>query len=478
MESEKTQLDVLPSKIKISYALGQTACGIITGIVYASITYFYNTKMGMDGLLLGTAWLIFGIWNTINDPIVSYISDNTRHRLGRRTPYIRYGSWVHGILFILAWYPLVNPEDQIGLFINFIIILVLFDTLFSLIGMCYFCLPAEMTTSAQERGEIGFITSIFNIVGMGVQVAIPVLFLTGNDTTLDPMFRPAVILIGISSAAVMYITSYFVKENQFAQLQPHEPFWLGLKRTFHNKPFFIYEIASFSLQFLMTVISTGAFYYLDYVLKLKYEDILTDYRYYLMIVGIGCVIIGGMKYCLNNIGKLGPRKIMLYSFSIAALGFLLWFFTGHNLLLSAFPIAFVILGAAGALIANPAIIGDVIDYDELITGARREAVYAGFNAIITKPAISLANWAFLGIITWFGFLRPTIEGSQIVYYEQPESATTGILFALTLIPAFFMALSAIAMVFYPLHGEKWAQQKIEIIQMHRDKQAEYEKTLN
>jgi len=67
---------------------------------------------------------------------------------------------------------------------------------------------------------------------------------------------------------------------------------------------------------------------------------------------------------------------------------------------------------------------DVIDYDEKLTGLRREGMYAGINSFVTKPAISLAQAAFITIVGWFGFDQSLAKGLQ------PESAHTGILMGL------------------------------------------------
>jgi GPH family glycoside/pentoside/hexuronide:cation symporter len=474
MESGTVQ-EVLPIKYKLAYSFGSLASGMFTGMVYSFITFFYNTKFGMDERLLGIAWLLFGIWNTINDPIVSYISDNTRHKLGRRTPYIRYGSWVYGLLFILSWFPFAKPGDQIGLFINFIIVMILFDTMFSLIGMCFFCLPAEMTTSAKERASIGLYSAVFNILGLGVQFFITSVYLTGNDTRLDPRFQPSIVAIGIIFSAVLFVMSYFIKENQFAKMQEHEPFWEGLKKTFKNKPFLIYEVASFSNQMLMTIIATGILYYLDYVILIDLEEALTDWRYIVAILAIGAIVLVGMVFLMKNIDRYGPKRISVYGFTIAALGFLGLFFTGRDFFHSIVPLGLLGVGAAAGIIITAPLVGDIMDYDETLTGERREGVYAGVNAVITKPSISIANWAFLFVISWFGFVRPTVEGTTITKHTQTPEAITGILIAFALLPAIFMIVSAIAMVFYPLDGPAWKKKKFEIQQLHNQKEQQWQK---
>ena len=60
-------------KTKLNFSFGSLANNILNGFVFGNITFFYHEKLAMDSELLGIAWLIFGIWNTINDPIASHL---------------------------------------------------------------------------------------------------------------------------------------------------------------------------------------------------------------------------------------------------------------------------------------------------------------------------------------------------------------------------------------------------------------------
>ena len=129
------------------------------------------------------------------------------------------------------------------------------------------------------------------------------------------------------------------------------------------------------------------------------------------------------------------------------------------------PVALVVflltgVGFAGGMYLVPIMNGDVIDYDELKTGARREGIYAGVNSLITKPAISLANAAFLMIAKWFGYNTELTAGLQ------SETAKHGVLVAWMAIPAILLVISAISMKFYPLYGKKWDEQKQSLAERH------------
>ncbi|MHA1688704.1 MAG: MFS transporter [Promethearchaeota archaeon] len=457
-------VEKVPRKSKIAFSFGGLANDILNGFVFSNITFYYNAKLGLDATLLGIAWLIFAIWNTLNDPIISYIIDNTRTRLGRRIPYIRYGSFLYGAAFIFCWFPIAPIGNDIGLFFNFLAALFILDTAFTFIGCCFFSLPNEIAITAKQRGSIVVYRTIIGFINTILGLILPIMLLTGHEGIPD-IFYIAIIIIGIICSLLLYGTSYYYKENIFAQLQPHEPFIEGLRLTLKNKSFWIYAIPAFLITLVYPVFSTGLLYYVDYVV------IGQDIMVFLIIFLLS--VIGGSLFFPRKIMTWGGKRLMMYSLLMIAIGFGILFFVGRNAMLAIIPFIIVGFFFAGASISNGILIGDVIDNDELITGKRREAIYGGVNAIITKPAISLANWFFLSILTLFNFQEPIIVNGVAVKQPQTMMGITGILVAFCILPAFFLSLGALALRWFPLEGPEWLKKKAYLMKLHEQKEREY-----
>ena len=253
-------------KTKLSFSIGGLANGILNGFVFANLTFFYNVKLGAREDLLIFGWLIFIIWNTINDPIAAYIVDNTRTKIGRRVPYIRYGSIFYGLAFIFCWFPISPLDNQVGLFINFVAALFLLDTMFTLVGVCYFSLPNEIAITAKGRASIGVYNSAVGLINIILGFILPVVLLTGQ-VGIHPLFGPTIVTIGIVSSVLLFVTSFGIKENMFAQLQEHEGFIEGLKLTLKNKPFWILMVPAFLIATLYPIFFTGILYYIDYIIS-------------------------------------------------------------------------------------------------------------------------------------------------------------------------------------------------------------------
>ena len=79
----------IPKKAKLAFGALNAGNGVLSGIAFSSITFYYNVKLGLGAGLVALAWFLFAIWNTINDPLFGYMQDKTKSKYGRRIVKIR-----------------------------------------------------------------------------------------------------------------------------------------------------------------------------------------------------------------------------------------------------------------------------------------------------------------------------------------------------------------------------------------------------
>ncbi|TFG28699.1 MAG: MFS transporter [Promethearchaeota archaeon] len=461
MDSNDEFSEYVPKKSKLAYGVLTGSSVILSGIAFSAITFYYNVKLGLSAQLIGIAWLLFAIWNTINDPIFGYLEDRTKsEKYGRRIPYIRFGAPFFGILFILCWFPLVDLSNDFWLFLNLLIVLLLFDTIFTIIGLINFSLPAEMGITQKVRAQIVAYGAVFTSLGFIVSFILPVYLLTGDKSAkINPLFLITMVLIGIICSVIIFVSSFFLKENLYTQLEESLGFIDGIKQTLKNKPFLKYEFSNFSFLLAQTIFTTGIFYYIDFVLGLSGFLTIIPLLLVFLMVFVFTPIFSKLA------GKYGLKKVyifgLLFTGSISVLLFLL----GWSLLAAVIPFLLLGIGFSAIILLRPAVAADIIDFDETITGKRRETSYAGMNAVIEKPAVSIGNWIFLSLITYFGF--------QQNIQTQSFNAKLGIMIAFTLIPAAFVLFSSIVMFFYPLDGPEWNKQKLNLGRIHEEKEKNY-----
>jgi GPH family glycoside/pentoside/hexuronide:cation symporter len=454
-------MNKLPLKSKLAYGGLGAGISLPSQIAFSAITFFYNVKLGLNPNLIGLAWMIFSIWNAVNDPLFGFIGDSTKsEKYGRRIPYIRFGAPIYGVIFILCWFPLVDIKNQLALFLNFIIVLFAFDTIFTILGLINFTLPAEMAMTAKERSNLLVYGNILNSIALLISFILPIILLTGNGSLVDvSAFLVTMVLVGIISAVILFLSSFYLKENKYTQMETSLPVSKGIIETFKNKPFLIFEISNFSFTLAQTILTTAIFYYIDYILVVS--GLIASIPLLLVFLVIFAFLIVFNKLIV----RYGVKKIFIFSILWTGLSFIILFFLGWILTTALIGFVLIGIGMSGYMLSNQVLIADIVDYDETRTGKRRETTYSGINALLTKPAISIANWLFLTIISSLGFQ----EGLQ----PQEYSAQLGILIGFTLIPAIFLIMGGIMMFLYRLDGPEWLSQKQELIKVHEKKETDY-----
>src|ERR1700690_2569869 len=89
--------DRIPIFQKAVYSIGalvnQTQAAAIGAMVLV-----LNLGLGVNPVLVGLVGTIPRLLDAFTDPMIGYISDNSRARYGRRRPFIFFGALVSGIL--------------------------------------------------------------------------------------------------------------------------------------------------------------------------------------------------------------------------------------------------------------------------------------------------------------------------------------------------------------------------------------------
>jgi len=447
MEEEKISLK---SKVSVSFADGMCATlnGLVTG---GGFSYFFTKFLGMDEGKASLVWILFAIWNAFNDPLFGYLSDRTHNKLGRRIPYIRYGSIFYAVVFIFSWVKWPVGQSQGALFFQMFVSLFLFDTFYTAIATSLYIMPYEMAISNKARSGIFIWKIIFSVISMGVpMVVMPLIKPEVGESPAQ--FQLIITLIGLFAFFVIFSSTFMYKERGFNNGNQDSPSILkSIGACFKNKAFLIFEVISFTVIFGQTILMQGILYYFD-----EYSNVSMAACYGALVVGVLIGLITFIKQ-QENWGNKTSILVMCAVFGISCLAMI---FLGQFLLASMICFFGIGVGFAGGMYLIPLVNGDIIDYDESKTATRREGMYAGVNSFITKPAISLANAAFLMILKWFSYdktLKSGLQGAQ---------AQKGILVAWMAFPALLLLLSFISFQYYPLDGEKWNSIKNMISEKH------------
>ena len=453
----------IPLKYKFGVGFANAGSSLMSTIGLGTIDVFYIKIYGANPTLLAWSWMLFIVWNMINDPIIGILEERTKTRWGRRIPYLRFGALPYTLSFILVWFPFMQGE--IGLFFNHLLMLYVFDTFFSMIGLITFGLPAEMAITAKERNRITVFGVCFGAIGMISRWVIEPLFLAGDNPN-QLVFQIVVTIAGIISGLLIFASSYYIKENLYTQEEEAFGFVESITETLKNKPFLIIEVAIFFMVIITELLFTGFIYLFDYVFIFSELSII-------FLIPALIIMITLTIYANNKIGSWGLKKVMILGGFISMIGYIMLFFVGLAnsskipFEIGTFGIGFVGLGLLMFMLNQSPLMGEAIDYDEIRTGKRRETTYSGVNALITKPAVSIAHALLLGIMGLYGFQQ------GVSVSNQPASVATGVLIAVSVVPIICIIIAIIGLYFIPLEGEEWQAKKRHLQEIHMQKEKDY-----
>jgi GPH family glycoside/pentoside/hexuronide:cation symporter len=456
----------VPNKEKIYFGFGVLANTLIVGVVSLYLLDYYINIIKIRYELFILANIIYLIWNTFNDVIFGYYADRTKHKLGRRMPYIRYGAPFFALAFIFFWFPFpgsapgdINNGQSIK-FLQLVIAYLFFDTMLTLVILSFVALPPEMTESTEERTMISLYRTIFTLIGGLTILLVPTIMSLGLD-----VFRIFIIIMGFFCMCAYFVVSYGVKERrklyEIDDVQQEKSNIIkDITQTFKNKAFISFIIYNFCVIYITTMIINFT-PFLTNIFGLEGSSatiiLVAVYSGFLITIPIfvylGKRIESRIQIILTSlICLIGIFSLFLIDliFDIIELYWLILFLDGVLMGLGIFYYPYM---------------SDCIDCDELNTnGRRREAMHFGLNALCTKPAENFPAifGAFILLITGF------IQGGSVS--EQPASAILGLKLMVAIIPMILAIFLIISQFVNPLKGEFLKEMKINVLELHKVKE--------
>lgn len=394
--------------LALRYGTGYIGIAMVTQTTLVWAAYFYAPppESGFPAMLpvawVGWAILLGRIVDGLVDPLVGAWSDATRSSLGRRRPFLLWGSVPLALTFALLWWPPMAFSD-VGRFLYFALMLSAFFFFFTVYTAPYLSLLPELADTRGGRVRLATWQGVAQIVGLGIAMI-------ASGPLIDNYGFGVMGLVLAAIALVTYLVTALTVKEEIREHVPTPGLFESMRLTLRNRPFSYYVGSHVLFWFGFNAVVTGAPYLVTVVMGGSEADTSIALAAAFVVAVLSFPLVGRMA------ARRGLKLTMQVSMGALVLALVLWALVGRLPGgLSAFAqglAVFVVAGfSIGGLFVVPnALVAEVVDYDERLTGMRREAMFFGVQGLLIKISMGLSTFAATQLLKWGGFSADQAAG--------------------------------------------------------------------
>lgn len=387
------------SKI-VALCMGDFSRGMINGIVTTYLLTFFiptnaNTTLPQfflsASLVMAVIRGIGTIVDAITDPWVANLTDNCKHRLGRRIPFMRLAAVPYGLCCLLIFFPPVNGTSYINaVWVGVLLILYyLFSTLYNI---PYSALQAEIVAEPKRRVFLYTINSLLYVISNALVFCTSMTKGMLMDAGISEIWALRIPFIVCCTGGIIaaLIPAFAIREQDYIQQKPYsQPLGEALKAIFSYKNFTIITIGYLVMWVAFTFFNTAQVYYITNLLALP--DI------WVTIVTVISIGVGVCTYPLVNLlaRKVGKKPMLLgacitYVCLYGAIYNYEWVISLIGGPAFALVIGFVIaMPIAITNIIPASMFADLAQYDTIKTGKNRAGMFLAARNFANKLCQSI-----------------------------------------------------------------------------------------
>ena len=355
------------------YSMASAGLNILAITIDTWILYFYAPPLDsgrpqyLPLALIGVLMMVASLWDAVIDPFIGHWSDTLRSRWGRRRPFLVLASPFILLGAVLLWTPPAGIVVVTAIYFMFVNLM--YRSAYSLVGIPYDGTLPEMAPDSKARVGLSYWKNVFGIAGVliGSLVAAP-LFQSIGAVYMG-------VVVGVVGVAAIYLTLLGLRETNRPLGEPMRAID-GLKATFQNKQFLIVFVSTLFVHVCYQMLLINFPYFVTLVLGKSEADVGIFQGVLILMMALT-----GPIWMLWN-KRRSQRWLLNFTMIglaiVVALGFLVGGTAALPLDMQAFLLVTLIgVMLGGYLIVIYAMMGNVVDYDEMLTGRRREAIYYG-----------------------------------------------------------------------------------------------------
>lgn len=395
--------EALPSiRIDVAFSLILLGSTLLWSIIDGWLMYFYLPPAGqgislVPVALYGTAIFAARALNAVLTPAIGYWSDHTQNRWGRRLPFMFGASLPLLIFFTLLWIPPIRGESMINL-VYLGVVLAFYQLTQSLVLLPCGALLPELARSDKHRLRMTAWSSSFQMVGIVLAgLAGMLIQRSGYSTTA--------LIYAVVAFPLLYAPFLVLRERPGLHIDAAKRFgfWQSLSITLRNRAFLVLTGAGICFWAASTFILLVIPFIVTEICRLTISD--TPY-FYLPAVLASLACYPAVTWLSNRFGKWRVFCGSLLASAVVLPGLMLigdWI----PLPLSIQGVTWITLQAvalSGVIMLPRAFAAEITDYDESLTGQRREGAYFSAWSFLDQVINGIAG-AILPLLLLLGRSR-------------------------------------------------------------------------
>lgn len=458
---------------KIGYAAASIGDACSYGFVGAFLLFFLTSVAGINPVVAGTIAAVGGIVDAACSPVIGYLSDKSTLKSGRRRPFLMIACLPLGIAVAMLFSSVDAGETAKVAYYS--VLTIVFWVFFALFFIPYLALGAEITDDYRERTVLRSYAYVFNFFGILFGVVLPTFivdYLCSAGATTETAWQSAGVIVAVITTASIIITWHCTRGKERAEpvRAPSDDgdrnisalirsMLKDYRQIFKLKPIRYLIWGSIFFLIANTLVNSDRMYFLNFNLGMSSDTVS---KVYLICTTAGIVFV---PLIIGTSKVMDKRKTFIVCQILSSAGMIVMSVIGIRSFSGVVVISFIFsLGSSCYWQLLPAMIYDVCEVDELVTGQRREGVITSLQSL-AEAVSGAVSVQILGIILAFsGF-----NGEAAV---QTRQTMDWIGYCFTILPALAMIASVIMIVKYPITGKRY--DKVLLALERKSRGEEYE----
>ncbi len=399
-----TKTHKVPFGQKVAFGLGMLANQMFPAALGIFMVVLVQ-DMGFPGWMWGVLFFLPRVFDSVTDPIMGFISDNTRSTWGRRKQYVFIGAIVMGISFVAMWQ--LHRADGVNYnFVYFLCWSFVFYLGLTLFSIPYVAMGYEMSDDFHERTSI---MAVAQWIGQWAWVIAPWFWVVMYDPkwfeNADTATRTLSVWVGVICMLLAMVPAIFLPSRSTKDDTHLVPLTLGnlgggmkeiligFKEAFSSAPF---RKLCFSTFLIFNAFNTvAAFSFFIVVYHLFNGNTVDAWIWPTLFGSVGALVttFAVIPTVAWMSRKMGKKNAFMVSQGISIIGYiLLWFLMipGKPWMFM-FALPFFSFGIGGLFTLMMSMTADVCDLDELATGKRREGIFGAIYWWMVKFGFAIAG---------------------------------------------------------------------------------------